>query len=125
MERVVASLEGAKYGLAYGSGMAAITTVFNLLSPGDHIVSSVDLYGGTSIYLKQVADRLNIKTTFVADVTDPANIEKAITGNTRVSPPSLFYSVAMLLCIYIKRASVVCIIYMYSWYGWKRLLIPA
>jgi cystathionine beta-lyase/cystathionine gamma-synthase len=91
VERVVASLEGAKYGLAYGSGMAAITTVFNLLSPGDHIVSSVDLYGGTSIYLKQVADRLNIKTTFVA-----ANIEKAITGNTRVSPLSLFYSVAML-----------------------------
>ncbi|XP_046635144.1 cystathionine gamma-lyase-like isoform X2 [Daphnia pulicaria] len=84
VERVVASLEGAKYGLAYGSGMAAITTVFNLLSPGDHIVSSVDLYGGTSIYLKQVADRLNIKTTFVADVTDPANIEKAITGNTRL-----------------------------------------
>ncbi len=81
--------------------MAAITTVFNLLSPGDHIVSSVDLYGGTSIYLKQVADRLNIKTTFVADVTDPANIEKAITRNTRVSPPSLFYSVG-LLCIYKK-----------------------
>ncbi|XP_032778598.2 cystathionine gamma-lyase isoform X2 [Daphnia magna] len=83
VERIVASLEGAKYGLAYSSGMAAITTVFNLLSPGDHIVSSTDLYGGTSIYLKQVADRLNIKTTFV-DVTDPANIEKAINENTRL-----------------------------------------
>ncbi|KAI9564460.1 hypothetical protein GHT06_008199 [Daphnia sinensis] len=83
VERVVASLEGAKYGLAYSSGMAAIVTVFNLLSPGDHIVSSTDLYGGTSIYLKQVADRLNIKTTFV-DVTDPANIEKAIKENTRL-----------------------------------------
>ncbi|KAK4020881.1 hypothetical protein OUZ56_002823 [Daphnia magna] len=83
VERIVASLEGAKYGLAYSSGMAAITTVFNLLSPGDHIVSSTDLYGGTSIYLKQVADRLNIKTTFV-DVTDPANIEKAINENTKL-----------------------------------------
>lgn len=91
MERVVASLEGAKYGLAYASGMAAITTVVNLLSSGDHIVTSSDLYGGTSIYLKKVADRLNIKTTFVADVTDPANIEKAINENTRVCHP-LFYS---------------------------------
>lgn len=91
VERIVASLEGAKYGLAYSSGMAAITTVFNLLSPGDHIVSSTDLYGGTSIYLKQVADRLNIKTTFV-DVTDPANIEKAINENTKVCCLPLFYS---------------------------------
>lgn len=64
--------------------MAAISTVFNLLNAGDHIVSSVDLYGGTSIYLKQVADRFNIKTTFVTDVTDPANIEQAIQPNTRV-----------------------------------------
>lgn len=118
MERVVASLEGAKYGLAYGSGMAAITTVFNLLSPGDHIVSSVDLYGGTSIYLKQVADRLNIKTTFVADVTDPANIEKAIAGNTRVRSLIVLFSDC-----YIKSFSIVCVIS--SWYGWKRLLILA
>ena len=85
VERVVASLEGAKYGLAYASGMAAISTVMNLLSAGDHIVSSLDLYGGTSIYLKQVADRFNIKTTFLSDVADPANIDKAIRDNTRVS----------------------------------------
>ena len=85
VERVVAVLEGAKYGLAYGSGMAAISTVMNLLSAGDHVVSSVDLYGGTSIYLKQVADRFNIKTTFLSDVTDPASIDKAIRENTRVS----------------------------------------
>ena len=120
----MASLEGAKYGLAYASGMAAITTVVNLLSSGDHIVSSVDLYGGTSIYLKQVADRLNIKTTFVADVTDPSNIEKAITDNTRVRPGfSLFYSTTQQLLSYIKLH----ILYRFasfSWYGWKLLLIP-
>ena len=51
---------------------------------GDHIVSSVDLYGGTSVYMKQVADRFNIKTTFVSDITDPLNIEKAIQANTKV-----------------------------------------
>lgn len=100
VERVVASLEGAKYGLAYASGMAAITTVVNLLSSGDHIVSSVDLYGGTSIYLKQVADRLNIKTTFVSDVTDPANIEKAILENTRVR------SSLLSLCFYYSTTAL-------------------
>lgn len=90
VERVVAALEGAKYGLAYGSGMAAISTVINMLSSGDHIVSSVDLYGGTSIYLKQVADRLNIKTTFLPDVTNPVNIEEAIRENTRVCSSTYF-----------------------------------
>ena len=53
-------------------------------SIGDHVVSSVDLYGGTSVYMKQVADRFNIKTTFVSDITDPLNIEKAIQANTKV-----------------------------------------
>lgn len=85
VENVVAALEGAKYGIAYGSGMAAISTVFNLLKTGDHIVTSADLYGGTKIYLNQVADRLNIQTTFVADVTDPIHIENAIQENTKVS----------------------------------------
>lgn len=85
VEQVLATLEGAHFGLAFGSGMAAISSVFNLLKAGDHIVSSVDLYGGTGIYLKQVADRLNIKTTFVEDVTNPTNIENAIQENTRVT----------------------------------------
>lgn len=75
--------------------MAAISTVFNLLSAGDHIVSSVDLYGGTSIYLKQVADRFNIKTTFVTDVTDPANIDQAIQPNTRVWFKSLLFTTSL------------------------------
>jgi O-acetylhomoserine/O-acetylserine sulfhydrylase-like pyridoxal-dependent enzyme len=38
--------------MVFGSGMAAISTIVNLLQAGDHIVSSVDLYGGTSVYLK-------------------------------------------------------------------------
>lgn len=71
-------------GMAFGSGMAAISTVVNLLSSGDHIVSLVDMYGGTLVYLKQVADRLGIKTTFVQDTTDPANIINAIQDNTKV-----------------------------------------
>lgn len=84
VEKVVATLEGAQYGLAFGSGMAAISTIFNMLKAGDHIVSSVDLYGGTGLYLKQVANRFNLKTTFVDDVSNPTNIENAIESNTKV-----------------------------------------
>lgn len=84
LEKVLANLEGAKHGLVFGSGMAAISTIINLLEAGDHIVSSVDLYGGTSVYLKNVADKFNIKTTFVTDVTDPINIQKALQANTKL-----------------------------------------
>src|SRR5436309_13406108 len=46
-EEVVASLEGARYGLAFASGMAAETTIMDLRHPGDHVVAGDDLYGGT------------------------------------------------------------------------------
>lgn len=50
-----------------------------------------DLYGGTNRYLRKVADRMNIKTTFV-DATNPENVEKAIQENTKVCfPYKLFF----------------------------------
>ena len=99
---MLASLEGAKYGkkthnfsdthnniliqtqgVAFASGLGASTTIVHLLNSGDHIVSMDDVYGGTNRYLRKVADRMNIKTTFV-DATDPENVEKAIQENTKV-----------------------------------------
>src|SRR4051812_39675890 len=47
LESCIASLEGGKHGLAFASGMAATTTLCYLLSPGDHVVLSDDVYGGT------------------------------------------------------------------------------
>jgi len=70
-------------GMAFSSGLGASTSIVHLLSAGDHIVSMDDLYGGTNRYLRKVADRMNIKTTFV-DATVPENVEKAIQENTRV-----------------------------------------
>lgn len=64
--------------------MGASTAIVHMLSAGDHIVSMDDLYGGTNRYLRKVADRMNIKTTFV-DATVPENVENAIQENTRVS----------------------------------------
>ena len=70
-------------GLTFSSGLATSTTIISLLSAGDHIVSMDDLYGGTNRFLRKIADRMNIKTTFV-DARDPENVEKAIQENTKV-----------------------------------------
>ena len=63
--------------------MAATTTITQMFSNGDHIVSMDDLYGGTNRYLRQVADRLGITTTFV-DAAVPENVQKAVQPNTKV-----------------------------------------
>ncbi|MBA2345860.1 MAG: PLP-dependent transferase, partial [Rubrobacter sp.] len=47
LEECMAALEGAEYGLAFASGLAATMSVMSLLSPGDHVVAGDDLYGGT------------------------------------------------------------------------------
>ena len=64
--------------------MAAISMAFSLLHSGDHIVTSQDLYIGTYDYLIEVADQMNIKTTFVQDPTNPNNFIKAMEKNTKV-----------------------------------------
>src|SRR5919202_6511591 len=60
-EEVVASLEGARYGLAFASGMAAETTIMDLLNPGDHVVAGDDLYGGTRRLFTRVFARYGIE----------------------------------------------------------------
>lgn len=69
--------------MTFSSGMAAINTVVSTLHTGDHVVTSVDLYGGASILFKEVSPRLNIDFTFVEDITTPKNIEKALRPNTK------------------------------------------
>lgn len=83
LEKCLASIDNAKFGLLFSSGSAATTTITHLLSAGDHVVSMDDLYGGTSTYFRTIASRLGIKTDFV-DATDPENVEKAIKPNTKM-----------------------------------------
>jgi len=83
LEKVLASLEGAKHGFAFASGLATSTSIVHMLNAGDHIVSMDDLYGGTNRYLRKVAERMNIHTTFV-DATDPENVASAIRENTKL-----------------------------------------
>jgi cystathionine beta-lyase/cystathionine gamma-synthase len=83
LEENLAALEGARYGLAFASGMAAIHAVLSLLSRGDHVVSTQDLYGGAWRIFTKVFARFGVEFTFV-DTTSPANIEAAIRPNTKL-----------------------------------------
>jgi len=83
LEKNVAILEGGKEGLAFGSGMAAITTLFHLLKSGDHIVLSKNVYGGTYRLGKLVLNNFNLDFEFV-DTTDLGSIRKAVKPNTKM-----------------------------------------
>ena len=74
LEENLAALENARYGLAFASGMSAIHAVLSLLSRGDHVVSTQDLYGGAWRIFTKVFQRFGIDFTFV-DTTTPANVE--------------------------------------------------
>jgi len=65
LETCLASLENARYGLAFGSGMAATSAVLSLLRPGDHVVAGDDLYGGTYRILEQVFRPTGIAVDYV------------------------------------------------------------
>ncbi|MDR3503130.1 MAG: PLP-dependent aspartate aminotransferase family protein [Legionella sp.] len=83
-EGCIASLESGQRGFAFGSGMAAINTVIDLLDAGDHVIATDDLYGGSFRLFDKVKTRTsNLSFSFV-DMTDARNIEAAITPKTRL-----------------------------------------
>jgi cystathionine beta-lyase len=83
LEEVIADLEGGVRGFAFASGMAAISTAFLLLSAGDHVVITEDVYGGTFRMVTQVLTRLGIEHTFV-DMTDLDQVKAAVKPNTKL-----------------------------------------
>ena len=80
----MAALDGAKYGLAFSSGLAAASTlIISLLKAGDNVIGFDDLYGGTRRLLSNVFVNFNISISYV-DATIPENIEKAIKPESRL-----------------------------------------
>ena len=83
-ERCVASLEGGSRGYAFASGMAATSTVMELLDAGSHVVAMDDIYGGTFRLFERVRKRTaGLQFSFV-DLTDLAALEAAITPQTKM-----------------------------------------
>lgn len=84
LEVCIADLESGKRGFAFASGMAAIATILELLKPGDHIVATDDIYGGTYRLLEKVRKRsAGIHVSFV-DFSNTDAIIKAIRPETRM-----------------------------------------
>lgn len=83
LEKALASIENGVYGLAFGSGMAAIDAVLKLLGPGDEVVSTNDLYGGSYRLFKRIFENFGITFRFV-DMQDPRNIEGCMSPRTKL-----------------------------------------
>lgn len=83
LERSFASIENANYGLAFASGLAAIDAIIKLLKPGDEVISTNDLYGGTYRLFTKIFSIYGIKFHFVG-MHELISIEKLINQNTRL-----------------------------------------
>ena len=83
-ERCIADLESGERGYAFASGLAAISTVLELLDHGAHVIASDDLYGGSFRLFDKVRKRSAGLTFDFVDMTDIANVEKAIKPNTKM-----------------------------------------
>lgn len=83
LEKCLASLEGAKHGLCFSSGMGATDAVIKLLRPGDEVITGNDLYGGTYRMFTKVFANYGIKFHFI-DLSDAQNIDKHINANTKL-----------------------------------------
>ncbi|MCL2524995.1 MAG: PLP-dependent aspartate aminotransferase family protein [Betaproteobacteria bacterium] len=82
VEKLLAALEGGAEALAFASGMAGMATVLELLSPGDEMIATDDLYGGSIRLFEQVSRKNGVNTRYV-DTSDLAAVKAAITDKTK------------------------------------------
>lgn len=83
LEKCLAVLEGGAAAAAFSSGSAATMSLFQALSPGDHVIAPNDVYHGTARLLREVFAPWGLQTSFV-DMTDPAQVRQAVRANTKL-----------------------------------------
>ncbi len=83
LENSLASIENGQFGLAFGSGLAAIDAVIKLLNPGDEVISTNDLYGGSYRLFTKIFEKYGIKFHFVG-MKEIQSIEEKINSNTKL-----------------------------------------
>jgi cystathionine beta-lyase/cystathionine gamma-synthase len=83
LEQNIAALEGARFGFAFASGMAAIDAVLRLVKAGDHVIVSDNTYGGTFRLFSRILANYNIEFDFV-ETSDASNVEAALKPNTKM-----------------------------------------
>ncbi len=115
LEDALAIIENGKYGLAFGSGVAATDAVVKLLSPGDEVIAANDMYGGTYRLFTKVFEKFGIKFIYV-DTTNVANVESAITSKTKLiwietptNPLMNITDIAAIAAISKKAGALLCV----------------
>lgn len=83
LQSALAAIENGTHGISFGSGLAATDGVMKLLSPGDEVIATNDLYGGTYRIFTKVFERYGIRFNFI-DMSDARNIEAHITPQTKM-----------------------------------------
>jgi cystathionine beta-lyase/cystathionine gamma-synthase len=83
LEKLIAGLEEADEGICFSSGVAAIDAIMKTLRPGDHVISTNDLYGGTYRLFTQIFENYGIEFSFV-DMTNIDEVENALQENTKL-----------------------------------------
>lgn len=83
LEDSLAALENGRFGMVFGSGLAAVDCVLKTLKPGDHVIATSDLYGGSYRLFMKVFANYGIDFSYV-DLSDAANLEPAIKDNTKL-----------------------------------------
>lgn len=83
LEHSVASLEGTDYGLAFGSGLAAIDAILKMLEPGDQVISTNDLYGGTHRLFNSIFRKFGIDFRFVG-MQQPSEVAEQVSDKTKI-----------------------------------------
>jgi cystathionine beta-lyase/cystathionine gamma-synthase len=83
LEEHLAEIEGAKYGVCFSSGMAAVDSVMKILKSGDHVICSDDVYGGVSRHFNNVLIHYGIEFTYV-NTSNPDEVNEALKSNTKL-----------------------------------------
>lgn len=115
LEGCLAALEGAKHGVAFGSGCAATTGILLGLKSGDHVLCGDDVYGGTFRIFDKVMKQWGLEATFM-DMSDPAKVKAAIRPNTRMvwletpsNPMLKIFDIAAIADIAKKAGAELCV----------------
>ncbi|ULL14204.1 aminotransferase class V-fold PLP-dependent enzyme [Paenibacillus sp. H1-7] len=115
LEDAIASLESGDAGFACSSGMAALQTIFALFSQGDHLIVSLDLYGGTYRLLEKIMSRFGVTATYV-DTNDLDALESHYKPNTKAvlietpTNPLMMITDLELVCSWAKKKGILTIV---------------
>jgi cystathionine gamma-lyase len=115
LEGCLAALEGAKHGVAFGSGCAATTAILLSLQTGDHVLCGDDVYGGTFRIFDKVLKQWGLASTSM-DMSDPAKVQEAIRPNTKLiwletpsNPMLKIFDIAAIADVAKKAGVMLCV----------------